>query len=382
MNIKKSALVISLAIASITASSAQSIVPSSGRVLFENPELKPHPAKKGKYYRPADKWGVQKYRIPDLFITAEGHLGLVVTCRCSLGGHDNGRSTAFITISKDKGNTWEYIRNSTDYKNPDKRPTTDFPMTERTNESQVIWWPAKNQYVASYLDKSVIWFTTSKDLRSWTNPVKATFDGDDEFKAPGSYWPSPTSLIVDTDGSLMIAVPCKILKEGGERPSKKSPARLLRTNDLKNFEVSPPMSCNGNETAFCQIGDGKYFVTTRMRRRSNMIYDSKARSWSEPSLFPKDAYGICAADLINDNGSLYLTTPNFCNIKISTMQDGRIDGALYKSTDDGKTWVNILQLNKGKFAYSSIIKIDKHTLGVVYEEADKMVFVKVDLRKK
>ena len=149
--------IISLCCLSATNLLAQTLIPDSEKTLFVRGKLEiVEPAKDGKKRKVIehkDEWGVKRYRIPDITTTPDGHLIVAIIGRCSVGG-DHGKSTTFFAVSKDQGETWEYIRNNTDYKNLDKRPVTDFPMTERTQETQVIWYPAMKKYVATYLTKN------------------------------------------------------------------------------------------------------------------------------------------------------------------------------------------------------------------------------------
>ncbi len=311
-----------------------------------------------------DQWGVKRYRIPHLTLTPSGELVVAIVGRCSVGG-DHGKSTTFFAVSKDEGKSWNYIRHNTDYENKESRPKTDFPLTERTQETQVVWYPAMKKYVATYLTKNAAWFTTSKDLKVWTAPTKVRFQGDENCK----FWPSPASLQVDQDGSLMFAITGDETIDG----NKQRFARILWTKDLKTFESSPSMPCKGNETAVCPVGDGKYFVTTRISpKRLNMTYDRKSQKWSKPVPFPQPAHWRCEVDVINAKGVLYMTTPT----------KGRSRGTLYRSHDKGSTWGKVALLTEGAFAYSSLVLLNDSTLGIVAErENGDIVFQKVSIKK-
>lgn len=319
--------------------------------------------KKKKVIEHKDQWGVKRYRIPHMTLTPKGELVVAVVGRCSVGG-DHGKSTTFFAVSKDKGESWDFIRNSTDYENKENRPSTDFPMTERTQETQVVWYPPLKKYVATFLTQKAAWFTTSPDLKKWSKPEKVQFEGDENLK----YWPSPASLQIDTDGSLLFAVTGDEMTDG----KKQRFARLLWTKDLKSFESSPSMPCKGNETAVCPIGDGRYFVTTRISpKRLNMTYDRKSKSWSVPVPFPQPAHWRCEVDVISTKEGLYMTTPT----------KGRSRGVLYRSTDQGESWEQVAILAEGGFAYSSLVQLDAHTIAVVAERDNgDIVFQKVTLK--
>ncbi|MFC4991603.1 sialidase family protein [Rubritalea tangerina] len=302
--------------------------------------------KKVTFFR--DKYGVCQYRIPDMSVLPDGRLLATIVCRCNKDG-DHSISTTFFAVSNDEGKTWEKITFSTDYKNIAGRPETDFPMTERTQESQVIWHPGMKQFVGVYLSKSKCWFVTSKDLKSWSKPVEAKID----MPEVKNYWPSPTSLQIDQDGSLLFAITGS-LKEGGERM-----ARLVWTKDLKNFEVSSLMPVKGNETAVIPVSNGKYFVTTRISpKRLNMTYNRKTNSWSDTTPFPQPHTWRCEVDLISDGKSLYLATPT----------QSRTQGRLYRSDDEGKTWQEIAKLNgEGHFGYSALVVLKNGDIGILAE---------------
>ena len=310
-----------------------------------------------------DPWGVKRYRIPHLTRTPQGELVLAIVGRCSVGG-DHGKSTTFFARSTDDGATWEYIRHNTDYANREARPKTDFPLTERTQETQVVWYPPMQCYVATYLTKNAAWFTTSKDLRSWTPSTRMSFEGDETLK----YWPSPAALQVDPDGSLLFAITGSAPAEEGKTQRF---ARLAWTKDLKTFEVSPPMPCKGNETAVAPTGDGTYFVTTRISpKRLNMVYDRHRKAWSTPTPFPEKAHWRCEVDVINHDDTLYLTTPTA----------GRTQGVLYRSVDKGVSWSKAADITAGAFAYSSLVALNANTLAIVSEQENgDIVFQTISL---
>ena len=299
-----------------------------------------------------DKFGVVHYRIPDLSRMTDGRLVATVVCRCSKDG-DSADSTSFFAVSKDEGKTWEKITFNTGYENEDSRPATDFPLTERTQETQLVWYPAMKKFVAVYLTNAKAWFTTSTDLRSWSEPIAAEMD----MPEVSGYWPSPTSLQLDKDGSLLFAITGSLKESaGGGRM-----ARLVWTKDLETFEVSPIMPVKGTETAAIPISGGKYFVTTRIPpKRLNMTYDRKSKQWSEATPFPAPHYWRCSVDLVSDGKFLYLATPTA----------GRTQGHLYRSADEGVTWDEVAQLNgDDHFGYSSLVVLENGDIGILAERA-------------
>jgi len=306
--------------------------------------------KKVTFFR--DKFGVTQYRIPDLTRLPDGRLVGTIVCRCSSDG-DHAKSTSFFAVSKDEGKTWEKITFSTDYTNPEKRPATDFPLTERTQETQVIWYPAMKKFVAVYLTQSKAWFVTSSDLKSWSEPLEAKIDMPDVK----GYWPSPTSLQIDKDGSLLFAIT-------GNNTDNSRMARLVWTKDLKTFEVSPNMPVKGNETAVIPISGGKYFVTTRISpKRLNMTYERKNRQWSEAIPFPAPHAWRCEVDLVSDGKSLYLATP---------LNNSRTQGRLYRSDDEGVSWQEVAKLSdKDHFGYSALVVLKNGDIGILAERARK-----------
>jgi len=298
-----------------------------------------------------DRYGVQQYRIPHLTMLDDGRLLLAVVCRLDTSG-DGGDSTTFFATSKDDGKTWQYIRHNTDHKNVDKRPKGAFPLTERTQETQVVYYPAMKKFVAVFLTKRAVWTTTSKDLKIWSLPSRAQFGDKDIVEC----WPSPASLTVESDGSLLFAITGSEMVDG----KKQRFARLVWTKDLKEYEVSPSMPVQGNETAVAQLDKEIYFTTTRIGpKRLNIYYDRSQKTWSTPTPFPEKHHWRCEVDVINDNGTLYLSTP----------VQGRTNGTIYKSTDKGKTWHLHAKVNDDYFAYSSLVKLGNGNIGLLAERA-------------
>jgi hypothetical protein len=297
-----------------------------------------------------DQYGVQQYRIPHLTKLDDGRLLMAVVCRLDTSG-DGGDSTTFFGISEDDGKNWDFIRHNTDHKNVDKRPKGSFPLTERTQETQVVYYPPMKKFVAVFLTQKAVWTTTSKDLKIWSTPSKAALNTPEITEC----WPSPAALTVDSDGSLLFAITGSEMVEG----KKQRFARLVWTKNLKDYEVSPSMPVQGNETAVAQLDEDTYFVTTRMRTRMNMYYNRKEYTWSVPTIFPEAHHGACEVDVINDNGILFLSTPT----------KGRTNGTIYKSIDKGKTWKKHARVNDDYYAYSSLVKLGNGNLGVLAERA-------------
>lgn len=301
--------------------------------------------KKVTFYR--DEHGVSQYRIPDITVIPDDRLLATVVARCSQDG-DHAKSTSFFAVSEDDGKSWEKITFSTDYKNISGRPKKDFPMTERTQETQVVWHPGMRKFVAIFLTQNSIWYVTSKDLEKWSDMEQADID----MRDVKNYWPSPSSLQVDDDGSLFFAITGNL--NNGDRF-----ARLVWTEKFRKFEVSPNMPVDGNETAVVPVSGNKYFVTTRISpQRLNMTYDRDTETWSDAVPFPEPHHWRCMVDLVNDGKALYMATPT----------RGRDHGRLYRSKDEGETWKEIAELSDGDhFGYSSLVVLKDGDIGVLAE---------------
>lgn len=129
-----------------------------------------------------------------------------------------------------------------------------------------------------------------------------------------------------------------------------------------------------NETTIAELADGSIYVNTRdqyggsldKNRGETYSYDgglSFSGSIIESDKFPSPIVqsALLRWSFANDNSKniLLFSTPSHV--------DKRLDLVVMVSFDESKNWQHLFKIHDGSSAYSDMIKLNEHTLGVIYE---------------
>jgi hypothetical protein len=298
-----------------------------------------------------DQYGVTQYRIPHITQDHQGQLIISVAGRTNTGG-DNGRTTSVFATSNDGGKSWTPIRFESDYDKP--TPEGEFPMSSRTNEVQVQWFPAIEAYVAIYATNGHCYQIRSKDLKTWGKPRLLPFQ--DKMQKS---WPSPSSILLEDDGTLCF---CLIAEHRTESFGDRS-VQVYWTRDGEHFETSGPAPFHTGETSCAKVGNGKYLFIARAHQKSlnrlQFTYDRKTRTWNEMQSMTTPTYYRCQQDILHANGKVYLSVPN---------GGGRKGGVIYVTSDRGKTWDTYYKMPEDAyFGYSAMVDMGGGDIGLAFE---------------
>ena len=142
---------------------------------------------------------------------------------------------------------------------------------------------------------------------------------------------------------------------------------------------------HANETTIVELIDGRIYVNTRdqnggsLEKNRGETYSSDGGlSFSEPVVesakFPspivQSALLRWSGDTTNGKSVLLFSTPSHV--------DKRLDLVVMTSYDESTTWKTIYKIHNGSSAYSDMVKLDKDTLGVIYETDD---YKKIQFRR-
>lgn len=124
-----------------------------------------------------------------------------------------------------------------------------------------------------------------------------------------------------------------------------------------------------NETTFCQFADGtllfsardnnggtRRFTTTSADNGSTFAADFAADGGQSTTAVNGS---LCHAGTFNDQDVALLSIPS----STST----RADGTVYATTNNGLNWPAKTMIRSGYFAYSSMVRLDSRTVGILFE---------------
>ncbi|MEO2000500.1 MAG: sialidase family protein, partial [Pirellulales bacterium] len=158
----------------------------------------------------------------------------------------------------------------------------------------------------------------------------------------------------------------------------------------KTWTVSNPARSNTTESAVVELSDGSLMLNSRDNRnrqdksktngRAVSVTSDLGDHWtiheSDHSALPEP---VCMASLIshrlNDGRSvLFFSNPRHTS--------KRKNMTIQMSLDDGKTWGKQILLDEEGGAYSSLVMVDKNTLGILYESSRAdLIFQTIELEE-
>ncbi len=125
-----------------------------------------------------------------------------------------------------------------------------------------------------------------------------------------------------------------------------------------------------NETTIAELADGSIYVNTRdhtggssEKNRGETFSHDGGLTFEEPIIesdkFPSPIVQSALLTWRGGDSQLLFSTPS--------TTDKRENLVVMSSKDGAKTWKTIFKVHHGFSAYSDMVQLDKHTLGVIYE---------------
>ena len=341
-------------------------------------------------------------RIPAITKTNNGTLLAVYDLRYNSRKDLQEHMDIGLSRSTDGGETWEPIRPIMDMEEfggkPQKENGCSDPnilVDRETGEIFVsaVWthgkpgthqWRDKGSEPGYDIDKSSQFMIvrSSDDGLTWSKPENWT------KKLKKEKWflfaPAPGNGITMKDGTLVMPT------QG--RDAKGHPfSNLMWSKDHgKTWTVSEPGRDNTSECAVAELSDGSLMLNIRDNRNREWKDEKNGRAVSVTSDFGKtwtvhsSDHGalpepVCMASLISHQTQdgrhiLLFSNPNDKHKRRRMM--------IQASFDDGKTWPeeNRILLDEKGGAYSSLVMVDKETVGILYESSQaNLVFQKIPL---
>lgn len=162
------------------------------------------------------------------------------------------------------------------------------------------------------------------------------------------------------DGTIMFAV--NTLKEQGNYQT--DCYIISSTDEGEHWQLGPALAfAAGDESKLEELTDGRLLISVRRRGARGFNIGSKDGSqwqqqWNNDDINNGNA---CNADILryNDRTLLhtYLKHPN-----------RRTNLTLAMSTDDGRSWHDVMNIQPGDAAYSTMVKLPNGDIGILYED--------------
>ena len=313
--------------------------------------------------------GCRFYRIPAMVTDRKGHLLVAADRRYDSNGDlGNHRIDVAVRKSSDNGRTWtpQHIIARGDGQSDDRFGYGD-PALAVAPSGRIICVMAagKKGYFQGMRNMGI---TTSDDNGTTWTPVReltATGFRDAVHQLTDSlgFWSIFTSSgkgLTTADGTLLFTT--NTLKAPGTYTTD---CYLLSSNDEgRSWQLGPARAfANGDESKLAQLGDGRLLLSVRRRgARGFNTASSDGRQWGEQWNSDDMQNGnACNADIISyDAGTLlhtYLKHPT-----------DRANLTLAMSTDNGRSWHDLMTIQHGGAAYSTMVKLPGGDVGILFED--------------
>lgn len=356
--------------------------------------------------------GHQSYRIPAIIGLPGGDLLAFCEGRVDNAG-DFGDINLVMKRSHDNGKTWssmETIVDNDTLQAGNPAPVVDLADPQYPQGRIFLFYNTGNNHegeVRKGHGLREVWYITSTDGgKTWSEPVNITThvhrpnqpqaNPDYGFQEDWrSYANAPGHAMQFREGKFKgrIFVPANHSAGDPQPQFRDYAAHGYYTDDHgKTFHLGESVSIPGsNESTATELSDGRLMMNVRnqrgdIRQRIVAISSTGGASW-DTVYFDHNL-----PDPVNEGSILTIGKSKGKNILAFTnaaLPDRRDNLTLRISFNDGKTWKTTIPIDKSNnndesyTAYSDLVKLDSHTVGILYERDDygEIVFVTVQWKK-
>lgn len=359
---------------------------SKASVIRFDGSLSTHPV--GSVVRRAGDDGVHTYRIPGIVATDRGTLLAVYDIRYRNSRDLPGDVDVGLSRSTDGGRTWSPMKVIMDMGAPHENngigdPAILFdPVTKRTWVAAL--WSKGNRSIAGSkpglspdTTGQFVLAWSDDDGLSWSAPYSIT----PQVKDPAwhLFFQGPGNGIALQDGRLVFAaqywdenrMPWSTLIHSGDHgASWKGSIRGPRSNTTESqvVETSPG-------TLMLNMRDN------RKGSRAVAVTRDLGKSWAEhPTSRSALPEPVCMASLIRAGVNVSGIRRDVLFFSNPRSTRARVDMTVQASTDLGETWPEAYRLLVDQrlcYGYSSLVRIDEETIGLLYEGSGDLYFIPI-----
>lgn len=313
----------------------------------------------------AGEGGYHAYRIPALIVTPKGTLLAFCEGRKNSGG-DAGDIDILLRRSFDRGKTWSPVEKVAD--RGDDTIGNPTPVIERKTGTIFLLLTgnpgtATERQITEAAPGAVrtVWITRSTDDgASWTAPVDITA----QVKRPDWTWyaTGPGNGIQLRGGRLVI--PC----------DHNGRSHIIYSDDRgETWKIGGIAEDKTNESAVAELKDGSLLLNMRSyhgkHRRAIQRSRDGGLTWSALEFDEALIEPVCQASLISiGHGRLLFSNPAATTRSHLTVR---------LSKDGGASWNASRLVYEGPSAYSSLAKLSRGTIGLLYERGDRSPYERI-----
>ncbi|MBZ4191379.1 sialidase family protein [Niabella beijingensis] len=336
---------------------------------------------------------VHTYRIPGITQTATNTLIAVYDIRYKHSGDLPADIDVGMSRSTDNGKTWEPMKVIMKMGGPGDNSGIGDPSILFDPVTKKIWvaalWSKGNHSIAGSgpglspdVSGQFILASSADDGKTWSAPINITA----QVKNPiwHLYFQGPGNGIAMQNGTLVF--PSQYWDES-KNPGMPHASIIYSNDHGKTWKSGIGAKSNTTEAQVVETKPGTLMLNMRDNRggfRSIATTRDLGSSWLEhPTSFKALQDPVCMASLIKArvkvNGALKEVL-FFSNMNSSGVRDHL---TIKASLDLGETWLPAHQLlldERRSFGYSSLVKVDEHTIGILYESTGGLNFVTVPVK--
>jgi sialidase-1 len=342
----------------------------------------------GSVVRKAGDDGVNTYRIPGILQTNLGNLIAVYDIRYNNSADLPGNIDVGMSRSLDSGRTWQPMKIIMDMGEPQNQNGIGDPSILFDPVTEKIWvaalWSKGNRSIAGSLPGlspdttgQFVLVSSQNDGLTWSTPVSIT----PQVKDPAwhLFFNGPGNGITMKDGKLVFSA--QYWDE-----NKMPYSTLIYSEDHGNTwkgKLKGPKS-NTTESSIVETTPGSLMLNMRDNRggfRSVATTKNFGQTWTEHSTsYNALPDPVCMASLIKVRVNVKGNMKDVLFFSNPATTSGRYNITVKASLDLGETWLPVNQVlvdARPCYGYSSLTKIDDHTIGILYEGTKDLYFVKL-----